>query len=87
MSPGLFILSSCIFPEDECLETVCRSIIDTIKEKAGLLDQWRVFHKAKYVDIDDIPFLASMGLTKLKEVVITSNTCNGARLSSELVQA
>ena len=55
------------------------AIIDTIKEKANFLDQWRVFHTAKYGYTDDIPLSDSMGLTKLKEVVVMSNTCNPAR--------
>ena len=55
------------------------AIIDTIKEKANLLDQWRAFHRAKYGETDDIPSSDSMGLTKLKRAVINSDTCNHAR--------
>ena len=33
------LLSSCIFLEDERSKTVCKSIVDTIREKASLLDQ------------------------------------------------
>ena len=80
-------LSSSIFPEDEYLETVYCSIIDTIKDKADLLDQWRAFQKANHGDTYGTPSLVSMGLPKLKDAVITFNTCNGARLRNELVQA
>ena len=69
------------------METVCRSIINTIKDKADLLDQWRASHKANYGDTCGVPSSASMGLTKPNDAVITSDTCNGARFSSELVQA
>ena len=81
------IISSCIFAEDECSQTVCRSIIDIIKDKADLPDQRRTFHKAKYGGVDEIPSLTSMELTMLKGAMITSDTCNGARLSSTIVQA
>ena len=61
---------------------MCATIINTIKEKANLLDQWRVFHKAKYEDTDDIPSSDSVGLTNLKEAVVMSDTCNPARATS-----
>ena len=64
------ILSSCIFPEDERSETVCSAVIDTIKDKANLLDQWRVVHEKMYGDTYDIPSSDEMGLYKFKDAVV-----------------
>jgi len=76
------LLSSCIFPEDERSETVSKAIIDTIKEKADLLDQWRAVHEDMYDEEHDIPSSDDMNLTKFKGAVVTSDGCNAARLTS-----
>ena len=78
------LLSSCIFPEDERSETVSKTIIETIKEKADCLDQWRVVHEDMYDKDQDIPSSDDMNLTKCKELVATSDGCNAARLTSTI---
>ena len=78
-------MSSCIFPEDERSETVCRSILDTLQEKAKLLDKWREVHEKRFGATHDIPSSKEMNLTKLEGAAVTSDTCNGARLTSELL--
>ena len=79
------LLSSCIFPEDERSETVCKSIVDTLKEKASLLDQWRTVHEAEYGQTHDIPSSDEMHMSKLAGAIVNSDTCNGARLTSSLL--
>ena len=76
------LLSSCIFPEDERSETVCKSIIDTIKEKALLLDGWRLIHETDFGATHDIPEGTSMSLAKLDGAVVNSDTCHAARLTT-----
>ena len=43
------LLSTCIYPEDGMSEALCRTIIDTIKEKALLLDKWKKFHEDQFL--------------------------------------
>ena len=83
----LLLLSSCIFPEDERSETVCKSIVETLREKAKLLDQWREFHEQQFGETHDIPASPTdvMHLSKLNGAVINADTCNGARLTSSLL--
>ena len=78
------LLSSCIFPEDERSETVSTSIIDAIKEKSKLLDQWRAVHENLHGLDHDIPSSETMNLTKFENAVVTSDTCNAARLTSSM---
>ena len=42
------------FPEDERSETIFQSIVETLKEKAKLLDQWKEFHKKHFGTDHDI---------------------------------
>ena len=50
------LLSTCIYPEDDRSETLCRTIIDTEKEKALLLDKWKKFHEDQFrPDTHNIP--------------------------------
>ena len=42
------LVSICIFPEDEISETVCQSIIYTLKEKYLMLDRWKEIHEAEF---------------------------------------
>ena len=78
------LLSSCIFPEDERSETVSTAIIDAIKEKSKLLDQWRAVHEIMYGLDHDIPSSETMNLTKFEDTVVTSDACNAARLTSTM---
>ena len=78
------LLSSCIFPEDERSETVSTAIIDAIKEKSKLLDQWRAVHEIMYGLDHDIPSSETMNLTKFEDAVVTSDACNAARLTSTM---
>jgi hypothetical protein len=70
---------------------VCRNfptteaIIDTLKDKASLLDQWIEVHEAMFGATHDIPPGESIHLSKLRDGVITTDTCNAARLLSSLV--
>ena len=56
-------------------------MIETIKEKADLLDQWRAVHEEMYDEEHDIPSSNDMNLTKFQEAVVTSDGCNAARLT------
>ena len=78
------LLSSCIFPEDERSETVSTAIIDAIKEKSKLLDQWRAVHEKRYGLDHDIPSSETMDLTKFEGAVVNSDACNAARLTSTM---
>jgi DNA primase large subunit len=65
---------------------VCKAIIDTLKDKASLLDQWIEVHEAMFgASSRDIPPGESIHLSKLRDGVITTDTCNAARLLSSLV--
>ncbi len=79
------LISSCIFPEDERSETVCKSILDTICEKASLLDQWKCVHENMFGLNHDIPSPAEMHISKLEGGVINTDTCNAARRISLLL--
>ena len=78
------MLSSCIFLEDERSETVSKAIVETIKEKAELLDRWRGVHEEMYGIIHDIPSSDDMDLTKCKGTVVTSDGCNATRRTSTI---
>ena len=80
------LISSCIFPEDEKSETICKLIVETLKEKASLLDQWIVVHEAMFDTDHDIPSANAIHLFKLWDGVVTTDTCNAARLLSSLIR-
>ena len=77
-------MPTCIFPENELSETVSPAIINTIKEKSKLLDQWRDYHHSKYGNTHNTPLSDSMGLTKLKGGGVMSDTCLPARAISRM---
>jgi len=80
------LISSCILPEDEKSETVCNSIIATLKEKASLLDGWISMHEKLFPDDDHgIPSANAVHLSKLNWGLITTDTCNSARKLSKLL--
>ena len=79
------LISSCIFPEDERSETVSKAIIETLSDKAKLLDQWISVHQSMFVNDHDIPSANEIHLSKLNQGVITTDTCNSARLISCLL--
>ena len=79
------LLSSCIFPEDERSETVCRSILETLKEKAQLLEKWRATHEKMFGADHDIPSAEEMHMSKLEGGTITTDACNAARLESSKI--
>ena len=81
------LLSSCIFPEDDRSETLCKSIVHTIKEKAKLLDRWSTTHKSSFPSRPHaIPLSSEMHLLKAgKGGSSTTDTCHGARLFSLLL--
>ena len=77
---------SCIFPEDEHSETVCKAIIDTLLDKSKLIDQWMTVHESMFPnDHHDIPSGSDIHLSKLQFGLITTDTCNLARLLSRLL--
>ena len=78
-------MSRCIFPYNERLETVCKSMIETIKEKALLLDQRQTFHKETYGPIHNIPPPEKMSIVKMKGAVVNSDTCNSTQLTSSIL--
>ena len=80
------LISSCIFPEDERSETVCKAIIDTLIDKSKLLDQWMTVHESMFPNHQhDIPSGSDIHLSKLQYGLITTDTCNSARLLSRLL--
>ena len=79
------ILSSCMFPEDERSETDSKAIIETLSDKAKLLDQWISVHQSRFGNDHDIPSANEIHLSKLNQGVITTDTCNSARLISCLL--
>ena len=77
------LVSSCIFPEDKRSETVCHSIISTLKEKVLLLYRWKEIHEADFGPdtAHDIPYSSQFGISKMgKGGAITTDTCNPDRL-------
>lgn len=82
------LLSSGIYPEDERSETVAEAIVDTIQEKAELIEGWRTVHESMFnTSSHDIPDKSEMDLNKAREAAVTADTCNQARLVSEKVAA
>ena len=81
------LVSSCIFAEDQRSETLCQSIIKTIKEKALLLDGWRELHKKMFDENDhNVPPSEQMSMSKLgKNGSVMTNNCNAARLEGSLI--
>ena len=79
------LISSSIFPENNKAETVCMSILDALKEKASLLDQWIMVHESMYGPNHDIPSAESIHLSKMHDGIVTTDTCNSARALSELI--
>ena len=79
------LISSSIFPENDKAETVCMSILDALKEKASLLDQWIMVHESMYGPNHDIPSAESIHLSKMRDGIVTTDTCNTARALSELI--
>jgi len=79
------LISTCIFPEDERSETVCKSIFDTLKEKAFLVDQWIAIHETMFDNNHDIPPCEAINLSKMSDGVITTGTCNAAPHLSSLI--
>ena len=79
------LISSCIFPEDERSETVCKAIIETLSDKAKLLDQWILVHQSMFGNDHDIPSATEVHLSKLNRGIITTDTCNSARRISHLL--
>ena len=64
---------------------MCKSIVDTLKEKAKLLEKWRKTHEKMFGTDHDIPSPEEMHMSKLEGATINSDTCNGARLTSSLI--
>ena len=60
--------------------------METLKEKASLLDQWIVVHKSMFDTNHDIPSAEAIHLSKLQDGIITTDTCNSARLLSSLIK-
>ena len=79
------LISSCIFPENDKSEILCQSILDTLKEKASLLKQWIAVHESMYGNNYDIPSNKSIHLSKIRDGIVTTDTCNSARALSEFI--
>ena len=60
--------------------------METLKEKASLLDQWIVVHESMFDTNHDIPSAEAIHLSKLQDGIITTDTCNSARLLSSLIK-
>ena len=74
----LLLLSTCIYPENDRSDTLCRTIIDTIKEKALLLEKWKKFHEDQFgPDTHNIPNSLELCLSKMSHGgSMITNTCN-----------
>lgn len=73
------------FPKDEHYQTVCNAIVDTLKEKTALVDQWIAVHDSIFGQTHDIPSADVVHLSKMKDDVVTTDTCNAACLMSDLI--
>ena len=83
------LLSTCIYPEENRSETLCRTIIDTVKEKALLLEKYKKFHEDQFgPETHKIPNSFELCLSKMSHGgSISTNTCNYSRkLPSLLVE-
>ena len=80
------LLSTCIYLEDDSSETLCRTITDTVKEKALLLDKQKKFHEDRFgMDTHNIPDYLELCLSKTSHGgSISTNTYNSARKLSSL---
>ena len=77
-----------IIPENERSATICESILDAIEDKGKLLTKWRDAYELLYDDDHDIPLAEELTITKIaNNGVITTDTCNGARKTAELLVA
>ena len=79
------LVSSSIIPKDERSETIRDSIMDTLRQMGANLDRWRAVHEEMFGQTHDIPPGSSIDIVKLEGGVITTDTCNGARLVSKLL--
>ena len=79
------LLSSCIIPRDERSETICQAILDTLNDKARYLDEWTVVHENMFGQDHSIPQGSEIHLSKLEGGLITTDTCNAARLLGRLL--
>ena len=80
-------LSTCIYPEDDMSENLCRTIIDTVKEKALLLDKCKKFHKDQFgPDTHNITNSLEFCLSNMRHGgSMSTDTCNSARKISSLL--
>ena len=78
-------LSGSIIAEDSTAENQSRAIISSFTESAQLLADWIKTTKEMYPDRDDlvnfIPKPSSMCVSKLLNGMISTDTCNTARLT------
>jgi hypothetical protein len=79
------LISSSIIPKDEHSETICDAIIDTLRQMGDNLDRWIAVHENMFGQNHDIPPGSSIDIAKLEGGMITTDTCNGARLLSKLL--
>ncbi len=79
------LLSSCIIPRDEQSETICQAILDELNSKAEYLDHWTIVHEKMFGPNHSIPPGSEIHLSKIEGGLITTNTCNSARLLGRLV--
>ena len=79
------LVSSSIIPKDERSETIRDSIMDTLRQMGSNLDRWRTVHEEMFGQNHDIPPGTSIDVAKLEGGMITTDTCNGARLLSKLL--
>ena len=75
------LLSTCIYLEDDRSETLCCTIIDSVKEKALLLDKSKKFHEYQFgTDTQNIPESLEICLSNMRHgSSMSTNTCNSAR--------
>ena len=78
-------LSSCIIPRDERSETICQAILDTLNDKTRYIDEWTVVHENMFGQDHSIPQGSEIHLSKLEGGLITTDTCNAARLLGRLL--
>ena len=80
------LLTANIIPENEDSETARDSIIEAIEHKGQLLSRWSDMHASLYNNNHDIPLAKALTPTKLaNHDVITTDTCNGARITARLL--
>jgi hypothetical protein len=79
------LLTSSIIPKDECSETIAEAVLEAINTKASHLDGWATVHEKMFSTTHDIPCSSEIHLSKMEGGLVTTDTCNSARLLGKIL--